>query len=450
MRRRRRDWALLVSLLVLTAGSLTACATAEPVPAPAGKPATGTLAPEDAWSSTYEDPAWIVGLGTSQRLADLVGAQDVSPAGGPPRILGMAAESAPYPDSEWHFYQGGIDRVWNGTEPSALEKYMTVADPSHVGQAQAWNHAHHGPGLPSVTRWSGLCNGWSGAAVAQAGLPPMTHDVSAWLGASGHMETCAPGSPGCVTFALGDIHGLLAEIYSDTDSAFLGGRCDRSILTFDAYGRVDRVANRNPGQAFGGCQGLNPASLVTVLAHRVRDEGKPVVIDVQDWSLTNSIWNRPAWGYVVHRLEPLDEDQAVAWVVGNSRPDPSAGYLWNTAAHGFALLDLSLLYVRDLEREGPQTTYRAGRDTSEAMRLVMVLELDRPAVDPLAQVLGGEYVVDPQVPGSARLTVPPFLWVPTAPPLEDTWSYPWWISAPHNPYLRSSLVLELAALARSP
>jgi hypothetical protein len=127
--------------------------------------------------------------------------------------------------------------------------------------------------------------------------------------------------------------------------------------------------------------------------------------------------------------------------------EPRAGYVWNTAARAFARVDFSVLYVRDSEAEGPATEFVSGRDRSKAMRLVAVLELDRDASDPAARVLG-EYVVDDNVPGSARLTVPPYLWVPQGTPLEDTWVYPSWVVVPHDPYFRASVILGLAALGQ--
>jgi hypothetical protein len=401
----------------------------------------------DAIDLLHEDPSLILGAPASMRLADLVTAADVSDApSGSPVDFGVAEEDTPYPDYEWHFYREGIDWRWHDGEASPLEKYMQMADPANVASAKAWNHTHRGTGVPNLARWAGLCNGWAGAATAQR---PILHAVDARV-QGGRAVSCEPGDADCTHFEIGDIDGLLAEIYSDTPFRFIGGRCDTQVIAFDAYGRVDRVKNRLGGNDFTGCQGLNPASLLAVLAQYVRAQGKSVVINYQTASLTGAIWNRPVWGYRVHAFEPIDTTRAVALVGGDTRPDPAAGYVWNAQAKGFARIDLGLLYVKDSEEEGPATEFVSGRDRTREMRLVAVLELDRPADDPRATVLGGEYVVDDAVPGSARLTVPPYLWVAQGTPLENTWTYPAWVEVPHDPYLRASVILGLAELGRAP
>jgi hypothetical protein len=77
--------------------------------------------------------------------------------------------------------------------------------------------------------------------------------------------------------------------------------------------------------------------------------------------------------------------------------------------------------------------------------MVAVIELDKPASNRLATILGGEFVDDKSV-GADRLTVPPFLWT-----IADAGSDSESLSADgdgHNPYIKPSLVKQLIALGQ--
>ena len=77
--------------------------------------------------------------------------------------------------------------------------------------------------------------------------------------------------------------------------------------------------------------------------------------------------------------------------------------------------------------------------------MVAVLELDKPASDRTAQILGGEFVDDASA-GADRLTVPPFLWVIHDAGADDE---PTWVGGDgHNPYVKPSLVKQLVKLGQ--
>ncbi|MFO0678478.1 MAG: hypothetical protein U0169_18215 [Polyangiaceae bacterium] len=412
--------------------------------APAGCSAVAT---EDAGEqgsadsiANVDNPNYVVGP-VSRRLWDVVPISDVG------RRLGLDPQNAPYPDYEWHFGTNGIDYRWNTSTTasstsqstpdsrSPLEKWVGMVDPPRLTAAKDWNRTHHGVDTPGREWWWGLCTGWSAAAVSEN---PAIRPVWARY-ANGHVEECFTEAPDCTKFEIGDVNGLLAEVYSDAPSYFTGGRCDSSSITFDRYGRIDRNANG------AGCKGLNPASLLIVLSQRLKRDRRALVMNYQDSSLTAAVWNRPVYAYEVSRLSPISEAQAARLVARNSRPTPQGRYLWNTNARGFVRVDFTLDYVADTD-DGPATVPVSGRSMTQALKLAAVLELDRLPSDPSAQLIGGEYIEDSSI-GTNLLTVPPFVWVPTGPSDDDALHPAWWNSYPHNPYVVTSRVRELAALA---
>jgi hypothetical protein len=87
----------------------------------------------------------------------------------------------------------------------------------------------------------------------------------------------------------------------------------------------------------------------------------------------------------------------------------------------------------------------SGLVSTRKTRMVAVLELDKPASDPLAAILGGEYIDDASV-GADRLTVPPFLWA-----IHDAGADDLDTSVDgdnHNPYIKPSLVKQLITLGQ--
>jgi hypothetical protein len=393
----------------------------------------GDVAPSVSSADTiaaFDNPNFVTGP-TSRRLADIVRPGDVG------RRIGVPAHLEPYPDYEWHFRTNGIDFAWNpnGVDPrSPLEKWMATVDPASLQAARDWNRLHHGTGAPGLQSWWGLCTGWSGSAVYQA---RPRRAVSVRLGSTGHVERCGPWDSDCTRFEVGDVHGLLAEVFSDGPSFFTGARCDSPTVVFDANGRVDRTRNG------AGCKGLNPGSALVVLADRIRREGKGLVMNYQDPTLTDAIWNRPVHAYVVERTVPLQEADAIR-LVARSGPAPGS-YVWNQSARGFVRIDFSLFYVEDT-KAGPSARVVPTADHTKQMQLSAIVELDRPSSDPNAVIVGGEYIED-RTRGTGVLTVPTYFWVPTGPSSDDAANPEWWNTFPHNPWVRTSLVRELAAIA---
>jgi hypothetical protein len=246
---------------------------------------------------------------------------------------------------------------------------------------------------------------------------------------------CNESEPGCTRFEIGDINALEAETYVDAKSVLIGERCDTapSEIERDEHGRIVRNGR--------GCQGLNAGSLVIVLGNLMKKQQRPFAIDAQNRFNTEQIWNQPAYRYRVYRYDVLSEAEAANLVARGTRTGPETRYLWNDKARGFVFADIGLLWVTE---HGPNLTPVGGLGSTRETRMVMVIELDRPPSDPLATIIGGEYLDDPRV-GADRLTVAPFVWVVTGPAWDGL---PTWVGGnnSHNPYIKPSKVRQLVAL----
>ncbi len=414
-------WWKRISMVVAAGGFLAGCSapteTAPTTNNPGGK--------GDAIGG-FEDPNGLV-PNASRTLADNIGAGDVG------MTFGTDDNNIPYPDTYWPFTEDGIDAKWNGSDtPSALEKYMGIANASQVAAAKAWEHNNHGAGVPGVAGWWGHCPGWTGASMANA---PIKHAVYATSDGNGGFTACNAGDAGCVKFEVGDINALMAEVYVDGNSSFIGARCDTSPsdIKRDANGRIIQE----------GCDGVNPGSLMIVAGAIMKGQHKPFTIDAQSTFNTDQIWNQPAYRYTVNRFQPLTQAQAANLVVHGTLDGDQTKYQWNDQAQGFALVDLTLSWVSE---RGPNTDVVSGAESTRQTRMVAVIELDKDASDASAQIIGGEYVEDASV-GSNRLTVPPFLWTIQGPGPEDLDTSVGGNS--HNPYLKPSLVQQLIALGQN-
>lgn len=365
----------------------------------------------ERWT-TADEPTSLVD-NASARLADVVTSNDVG------RSFGVADDRIPYPDTFWPFDQNGIDARWNEGESSPLEKYMQTFAPSQLAKAKAWEKKHHGEEVHGVEPWFGHCNGWTASAMLHS---PLQHEVSV-RGTSRGAEVCSPGDGDCTTFQIGDINGLLAEVNLQAEAKFIGSRCDldASKIKRDDAGRV----------LTKGCKGVNAGAFVIVLAERLKNQRLPLAINAQTSSTTKEIWNQPAFRYSVNAFEPLALQEALDRI-GSS----ASGYKYNSAARGFAFVDVSLSWVS--ETDGPNMRVVSGETTARETRVTIVLELDRDATDPDATIIGGEYV-EVASAGTDRLTNAPYLWIAEGGASGNEG---------RNPYLDAAIVEQLAAFAQ--
>lgn len=390
-------------------------------------PAPVSEATEADRIAASERPESLV-AGASRLLQDNLTAADI---GG---TFGLPDAKVPYPDTYWSFSYGGTDAQWNprGQDPrSPLEKYMALTAPDAVDYARSWEYWNHGKGVPGVEDWNGHCPGWAGAALSNA---PILHPVLAGPDGAGGIAPCAPGTPWCVQFEIGDINALMAEIYLDGPTSFIGSVCGTppSAIARDGAGRV----------LTEGCAGVNPGSLLIAASTLLRRNQIPFAIDAQNPHNTDQIWNQPAYRYHVYDFHPLSATEAANLVAPGTAAGSATGYPWNPAARGFAFVDLALHFVGE---DRAHLVLLSGTRSTYEMRMAAVLELDADAADPSASILGGEYLDIPSR-GVDRLSVSPFLWVPRGPGPDNL---P--LSAPgnhHNPYVQPSLVRQLIALGQ--
>jgi hypothetical protein len=358
----------------------------------------------------------------STLLADSLVPDDVG------KTFGVDDEHIPYPDTYWPFSQNGIDAEWHGQGTrSPLERYMAVADPMNALAARAWEHGFHGEGVPNMVAWWGHCPGWTGAATSNA---PVRWPVSVRSDGAGGVVPCSAGDMGCVSFEIGDVDALLAEVYLDGPSALIGARCDKkpAQIQRDQYGRIARDGS--------GCKGLNAGALVVVLGQWMKKKKGALAIDAQNDFNTDQIWNQPAYRYTVNRFTPIDAASAANLVAFGTTTGSLTSYPWNASAQAFAQVDLSIHWVSEL---GPNTQAVSGTSSTHETRVVAILELSAAATEPGARILGGEYVDDGTVHAD-RLTVPPFVWLSHGPGPEQV--SPTLGGSGHNPYV-SPRVVEL-------
>lgn len=382
----------------------------------------------DAYSISAAESPEVLVAAASRRLVDTISADDVG------RDFGVPSWRVPYPDTYWPFIQGGTDASWNrgARDPrTPIEKYMAITAPYATELAKMWEFMNHGQGVFGVDKWHGHCPGWAAAATTSA---PVTRPVFATADGRGGIAPCREGDYGCVRFEIGDVNALMAEIYLDGPASLIGSTCNTpaGMIPRDVYGRVLKQ----------GCAGVNAGSLLVTAATLLKKYRVPFAMDAQNPTTTAEIWNQPTYRYHVYDYHPLTMAKAANLVARGAESGPERTYWWNPAARGFAFVDLGLHFVGE---NGPQLVSVSGLQSTYELRVAAVIELDADAADSSARIIGGEYLDLPSSRAN-RLTVPPFLWVARGSGPE---SLPEWIDGSrHNPYVRPSLVKQLAALGQ--
>jgi hypothetical protein len=408
----------LTSIAALSALLLVACAAGEDIESTTS----------NVEIKTFEDPQNLLG-DVSRRLADNIAEADIG------QTFRVSDERMPYPDTYWPMKDDGINWRWNEGQPSPLEKYMALANPDKLKAAIRWNRSHAGKDRPGLKPWFGLCNGWTASALSEA---PVRHAAYARFD-GGSVQKCSEGEPGCIKFEIGDINALLATVYFDAQNTIIGAHCgalERDIK-LDRDGRIDR--NANPG-----CAGLNPGSLLITLAHRIKRDKLPLGVEDMRPNTTAEIWNQPAHAYTINKFGQLTNEVATS-LVATGRRDGNAGtYRWNKDAVGFVYVDLTVHWVKDLDR--PRVTYLPGNDpaATKTTRMPAVIELDKDPSDPSAKIIGGELVADKEL-GNNRLTSHPYVWLTSAVGGEVGIDKE---TSVRSPYVRMSVVKKLAELGR--
>jgi hypothetical protein len=406
---------------VIAAGglSLAACAPAPATVDPTDPSGISSKA-DDTWRpiDQNEDPADLVGR-ASKVLSANISAADVG------KTFGTPDDAVPYPDTYWPFSAGGndvngIDAHWQGASiASPLDKYMAIAKPGDSSAAKAakdWERQNHGVDVKNVESWFGHCPGWTGAALSNR---PILHPVFAKSDGQGGIQTCNQGSAGCTKFEIGDVNALMAEAYVSGNAKFIGERCDTKPdkVQRDKFGRITQA----------GCQGVNAGTLLVVASTLMKKRHIGFAIDAQSDFNTDQIWNQPAYSYTVNEYKELSEAEASKLVSGM---DGVPYRTFNPAANGWVKVNLTINWVSE---QGPNVSVVSGKDSTNTMTVDAVIELDSPASNSTATIIGGEYL-DGQN-GESRLTVPPFLWSPGG-------------MGPENPAIDTQIMKQLISMGQ--
>jgi hypothetical protein len=387
MQRSERGFAIWMAMI------LTACATAAPEPA-AGPGDIATHEQELAINSA-NDPSRF-GLTMVRNVFSL------------PR----SGESVkkPFPAYWWPYRRNGIAYRWQGSGTlSPVEKYDRL-----VGQGSRgtnWELSRHGLAVNPASWW-GHCNGWASYTLNED-QPQRAVNVRF---SNGAVSTCTAGTTGCIRFEVGDIDGLMTELYLNDRFRILAGRCRTNSPGYDLYGRAQRSE----------CLDVNPGSLHIVTANMLGSHRRMFILDR---NADLEVWNYPAFRFEVSRLVEVNAATALR-LIGAS----GTTYFFNTAARRFFDVTLRIWIADDAI---PPTTYPTGQYLSQyshVMTYTYVLEASSDGT-----IIGGEFT------GSSKRSHPDFLWYSTghSPTMTDDD-----LSDGDNPYIRYSVVKAISNLAR--
>lgn len=214
-----------------------------------------------------------------------------------------------------------------------------------------------------VPHWNGICHGWAAASI----MEPQPGDQAS-------VRSALNGLP--ITFYASDIEALLSRAYSNLEQVnfhMVGGRCDRTSLTYDQYGRsVDPE-----------CRDTNPGAVHLILGDYIGQQGRALIADISN---DDQVWNQPVFGYTFQ--------------YSNRRALTPADNLFNVRAAGTVTLvdvNLTLDYADEI---APRRS--RGQLATDTLDIQYTLELD--AND---RIIGGEWL------SQDRLD---FLWVVDGPP----------------------------------
>ena len=222
-----------------------------------------------------------------------------------------------------------------------------------------WNNDNLGE--DKIPSWTGICNGWSLAAIYEAyPLKPV-------------VKKLADGRD--ITFYPSDIAALISQIYFDYQPAInvarLGAMCEEPVPAVNSRGRRKNAA----------CRDVNPMSFHIALGRYLALD-KPFVFDVEPGQET---WNQPVYSY---KME-----------LKKKRKKPSS-YL-NAAPGTVEVIDaeVTLEYIKEARPSTVGITpdkmerYIASEDYKYTLEL-----------DAAGKILGGEW--------KKNSPIPDFLWRP--------------------------------------
>jgi hypothetical protein len=216
-------------------------------------------------------------------------------------------------------------------------------------------------GIDGVQGWWGSCHAWTPASQM---IPEPQHAVDL----------------NGVHFEVGDIKALVQNVFDQTDSVMLGGRCNDQTITHDANGSANT-----------DCADVNPGAMHVVMANFLGVNQLPLI---EDRTASAQVWNQPIVGYEVTKQDKIDATAANMCVgaMGDK-------WTYNTDAQTLYEVQMTVSYVH----EGGASTAPLGyKDYVSTDNYHYILEIGYSG-----KILGGRYCTE------SETVHPDFLWSPT-------------------------------------
>jgi hypothetical protein len=198
---------------------------------------------------------------------------------------------APWPDTYWPSYEGGISARWASNDPQHFtyesptrEALLTMSleEKAQLSPAEKFDilkgdysyslvRSERMRTSPTKPSWEGLCHGWAAASMLYDEPAPAT-------------VTNADGIE--IPFGSADIKGLITYYQGQVarpQSQFLGLRCNVAI---DDY--------NDPRAREDDCKGVNAGAFHVVLANQIGLRNEGFVVDV---TRDLEVWNHPVSGF---------------------------------------------------------------------------------------------------------------------------------------------------------
>lgn len=233
----------------------------------------------------------------------------------------------------------------------------------------------------TIETWFGICHGWSPASF-MLNRPEKSFDVKV---------KNFQGKSMILRFYPDDVKALASTLWanSQTNSYFIGGRCNNPSPAQDENGRILDEE----------CNDLNPGAWHIALTNQLNLNQQTFVMDA---SFDNQVWNQPVLSYEYSFFNPLTKErtkdfQQAMIPAENYTTDNFKKYRSSEAKYILGV-QMSLVYTSERTAE-PQDIDSAEADNTRTVTYIYDLEINAQG-----QIIGGEWYQNAH---------PDFIWTPT-------------------------------------